>query len=262
MKIDLKGKNALVCGASQGIGRAIAENFALCGANVTVLARNTDTLKNLVNTLSNNGDQCHNYVVADLTESNETIEKIDRIVVNGLAFHILVNNTGGPSPGPLYEQDHDNLAKAFNQHVVSAQLITKRLVPGMIDQKYGRIINIISVGLKQPIKNLGISNTIRGAIASWAKTLAGELGQFGITVNNILPGYTATERLVHLFEYRSKIEGKTIGQIEEEITREVPVSRLAKPEEIAYGATFLASDFAAYINGINFPIDGGFLKTL
>ena len=262
MQINLSGRNALVCGASQGIGKSIAHNFALSGANVTVLARNVETIKQVMLDLPNNGDQCHNYIVADLNETESTIEKLDRIVVNGLTFHILVNNTGGPTPGVLYQEDYKNLISAFNQHIVSAQSISSRIIPGMIKDQFGRIINIISIGLKQPIKNLGVSNTIRGALASWAKTLATELGPFGITVNNILPGYTATERLSHLFEHRSKIEGKSIQEIEKSIIGDIPASRLAFPEEIAYAATFLASDLASYINGINLPVDGGLLKTL
>ena len=262
MNLDLSGKNALVCGSSKGIGKAVALLFAESGANVTLLARDENSLKNSVKELSCGNGQVHDYIAVDMNDTAKlqslVLEKIN--IKDG--YHILVNNTGGPDPGLLHETNPDTLASAFNQHVLSAQLLTKILAQSMKLVKFGRIINIISVGLKQPIENLGVSNTIRGALGSWAKTLSGELGPYGITVNNILPGYTRTERLNHLFDYRSKIENRTADEIINSIVQHVPVKRLAEPIEIAYAALFLASDFASYINGINLPVDGGFLKTL
>ena len=262
MNLDLSGKNALVCGSSKGIGKAIALLFAESGANVTLLARDENSLKNSVKELRSGIGQVHDYIAVDMNDTAKlqslVLEKIN--IKDG--YHILVNNTGGPDPGLLHETNPDTLASAFNQHVLSAQLLTKILAQSMKLVKFGRIINIISVGLKQPIENLGVSNTIRGALGSWAKTLSGELGPYGITVNNILPGYTRTERLNHLFDYRSKIENRTADEIINSIVQHVPVKRLAEPIEIAYAALFLASDFASYINGINLPVDGGFLKTL
>jgi len=259
MNIKLQNKNALVCGSSQGIGKSIALEFAESGANVTLLARNRDALELVLKDLSNDGTQKHSYICSDIADI-ESIES--EIKKQKESFDILVNNTGGPAPGILYEAKTEDLEAAFKNHIIAAQRLTLMLVQGMKEKKFGRILNIISVGLKQPIMNLGISNTIRGAMGSWAKTLASELGPFGVTVNNILPGYTNTERLNHLFEHRSNIEKISIEEVKAGILNEVPAKRLGEPNEIGYLACFLASENASYINGINLPIDGGFLRTL
>jgi len=259
MKFNLLNKNALVCGSSQGIGKAIAMEFADSGANVTLLARNRHSLESVLAQLKNNGTQKHNYICSDINEHSNILLELERLKTN---FHILINNTGGPSPGLLHEADAVHLQNSFKSHVISAQILTQAVINDMKTAGYGRIINIISVGLKQPIMNLGVSNTIRGAMGSWSKTLASEVAQFGITVNNILPGYTNTERLNHLFEHRSNVENKSVEDIKNDIINDVPAKRLGEPEEIGFLAAFLASEFAGYINGINVPIDGGYLRTL
>ena len=259
MNIKLQHKNALVCGSSQGIGKSIAMEFAESGANVTLLARNREALELVLKELNNDGTQKHSYICSDIADI-ESIES--EIKKRKESYDILVNNTGGPAPGILHEAKTEDLETAFKNHIIAAQRLALMLVQEMKEKKFGRILNIISVGLKQPIMNLGISNTIRGAMGSWAKTLASELGPFGITVNNILPGYTNTERLNHLFEHRSKIENVSIEEVKAGIVNEVPAKRLGEPNEIGYLACFLASENASYINGINLPIDGGFLRTL
>jgi len=262
MNIRLDNRTALVCGSSQGIGKAIALQFAEMGANVILMARNEELLKNTLKLLTNNDSQEHTYIQADFNYPYKVIDKIEHYLNSKKSIQILVNNTGGPLPGKISEAGKDDLISAFNQHIVTAQMITTKLLPYMIQSKYGRIINIISVGVKQPIDNLGVSNTIRGAMASWAKTLSREVAINGITVNNILPGYTSTERLNSLFETNSARLGVSIEEYSSSIKQLIPAGRFAEPEELAYTAGFLASDYASYINGINLPVDGGFLRTL
>lgn len=262
MKIELNGKTVLVCGSSQGIGKAIALQFANAGANVIMVARNEKYLKANFKELTNNGSQSHSYITADFSEPEKVVKKIGKYIENNINIDILVNNSGGPAPGKISDANSVSLYEAFTQHVITSQQITQKIIPSMINKKFGRIINIISIGVKQPIENLGISNVIRGAMASWSKTLSRELAPFGITVNNILPGYTQTERLTSLFKTGAKEQGKTLKVISQEIMMNIPSRRFAKPEELAFAACFLASDYASYITGINLPVDGGFLSCL
>jgi 3-oxoacyl-[acyl-carrier protein] reductase len=262
MIIDLSGKTAIVCGASRGIGRAIALQFAASGANVILVARNENALREVLRQMTASNKQNHNFIVADFSTPDILQEKIKNFVSENPPVHILVNNTGGPKGGEIYRAHINEFTEAFRNHIVCNQILVQALGEGMKKEKYGRIINIISTSVKQPIKNLGVSNTIRGAVASWAKTLASELAPFGITVNNILPGATKTERLYSIFESRSKTSGKTIDEVTEEWLSEIPAGRFAEPEELAYAAAFLASPMASYINGINLPVDGGRLNTL
>ncbi len=262
MDLNLDNKNALICGSSQGIGKAIALQFAEMGANVILLARNEDKLKETVNQLANNGNQKHSYITANLDRPNDLIKKVKNILTEYGIIQLLVNNSGGPAPGSIFDASTSDLESAFRQHIISSQLLTQLLVDGMKKSNFGRIINIISIGLKQPIENLGVSNTIRGAMGSWSKTLSRELAQFGITVNNILPGYTLTNRLLSLFEHRAKEKKISIEEEQNNISMVVPAQRLGKPEEIAFAVSFLASEQASYINGINLPVDGGFLSSL
>ncbi|MGQ9818924.1 MAG: SDR family oxidoreductase [Candidatus Kapaibacteriales bacterium] len=262
MNIQLNNYRALVCGASQGIGLAIAKAFASSGATVTLLARNESKLKELVLELNNVTLNAHSYISVDMTNIKELQMKITEYVQKIDSFDILVNNSGGPPQGKLYESSVYELESAFRQHIVSAQVLLQALLPKMKAKSYGRIINIVSIGLKQPIDNLGVSNTIRGAMGSWAKTLSRELGEYGITVNNILPGYTLTERLETLIRYNA--EKNRIGYTEElqKIQQKIPAKRLGKPEEIANLVVFLASPLASYINGVSIPVDGGFLEAI
>lgn len=256
MDLSLKNKKALICGSSQGIGLAIAQELALLGATCTLFARNEKTLQEAVSTLDNTKGQAHDYLVADFNDYHQVKQVVDEYTKNN-TINILVNNTGGPPGGPITDAKAENFLDAFQQHLLCNHLITQLAIPGMKDSGYGRIINIISTSVKIPLKGLGVSNTIRGAVASWSKTMANELGAFGITVNNVLPGATATARLDSIIN--NKMEKMGIDRIEAENSMliDIPMKRFAQPEEIAAAAAFLASPAAAYINGVSIPVDGG-----
>lgn len=256
MQLDLTGKTAVVCGASQGIGLAAAHELALLGARVVLFARNEERLKMAVSGLPNAGQAVHRYLVADFDHPQQVHEAIASFAAQDAA-HILVNNTAGPAPGKAMDADIEQFRKAFNAHLINNQLLVQALLPGMKAAGYGRIINVISTSVKQPLPGLGVSNTIRGAVANWAKTLAMELGPLGITVNNVLPGATTTGRLDAIIKNKSAQTGHSEEAVKEEMSREVPLRRLAEPQEIAAAIAFLASPAAAYINGINLPVDGG-----
>jgi len=262
MKIDLTGKNAVVCGSSQGIGRAIAIEFAKCGANVVLVARNEESLRKVLRELPASKTQNHNFIVADFSNPEELRGKMLNFASEAKPVHILVNNTGGPKGGEILKAETGEFEQAFRNHLICNQIMVQAIVEGMKRNEYGRIINIISTSVKQPIKNLGVSNTIRAAVANWSKTLSVELAPYGITVNNILPGATRTERLFGIFKSRSEASGKSLEEIEKEWMAEIPAGRFAEPEEPAYAAAFLASPLAGYINGINLPVDGGRLNCL
>jgi 3-oxoacyl-[acyl-carrier protein] reductase len=262
MNIDLTGKNAVVCGSTQGIGRAIAIQFAACGANVVLVARNEGSLRKVLRELDTSKKQNHNIIVADFSEPETLRTKMKNFVSENPPVHILVNNTGGPKGGEIHKAETSEFENAFRNHLICNQIMAQSVIEGMKKAKYGRILNIISTSVKQPIKNLGVSNTIRAAVANWSKTLSVELAPFGITVNNILPGATKTERLFSIFEARAQSSGSSIYAIEAEWLSEIPAGRFAEPEEPAYAAAFLVSPFAGYINGINLPVDGGRLNCL
>jgi 3-oxoacyl-[acyl-carrier protein] reductase len=260
MNLNLKNKNALICGSTAGIGKASALELAALGANITLLARNEEKLKNTLSELPTNNGQNHNYLLADFNKPDSLKEILsDNINKN---YHILLNNTGGPKGGPIFNANLFEFTAAFSQHLLCNQLLVQAVVAGMKTNNYGRIINIISTSVKQPIEGLGVSNTIRGAVANWSKTLASELGPFGITVNNVLPGATATERLDQIMINIGKKIGKSPEEAREVMKSIIPARRFAKPEEIAFTVAFLASEKAGYINGINLPVDGGRTKSL
>jgi 3-oxoacyl-[acyl-carrier protein] reductase len=256
MNLSLEGRSAIVCGSTQGIGLAIAEELALLGAHCTLLARNEERLKIVVKQLNKDRGQQHSYLVADFTKPDE-VRKIISTYVQEKPVHILINNTGGPPGGPITEATEQAFLDAFNQHLVCNHILTSAVIPSMKKENYGRIINIISTSVKIPLKNLGVSNTIRGAVASWAKTMANELGQFNITVNNILPGSSKTQRLDSIIANNAAAKHKTIDEIEEEMKKEIPMKRFAEPGEVAAVAAFLASPAASYVNGTSIPVDGG-----
>ncbi|WP_395683080.1 SDR family oxidoreductase [Dokdonella sp.] len=262
MNLDLTGKHALVCGGSQGIGRAAAIELAQLGADVTLLARSREALDAALAILPKvHAAQAHATIAADMSDHATLHAKVEA-AANAHPLQILVNNTGGPPGGPAHAATTDEFLVAFNQHLIGAQTLLQAVLPGMKASGYGRIVNVISTSVKEPIRNLGVSNTIRGATASWAKTLAGELGAFGITVNNVLPGYTQTQRLEQILADRRKATGKSSAEIEQAMLASVPVGRFAKPAEIAAAIAFLASPAAGYINGINVPVDGGRMQSL
>ena len=257
MICSLEKKNAVVCGSTSGIGRAIAIEFAKAGAEVTLVSRDIGKLIELCDELPRPVNQKHSFLEADFNEPEILKDKINKFISNYPEVHILVNNSGGPKSGAIYEAATGEFESAFRQHLVCYHILVQSLAEGMKKEKYGRIINIISTSVKQPIKNLGVSNTIRAAVASWAKTLSAELAPYGITVNNILPGATKTQRLYQLFKARAEASSRTEEEIANEWLSEIPCGRFAEPEEIAYAAVFLASPFASYINGINLTVDGG-----
>ena len=256
MNLSLEGKNAIICGSTQGIGFAVAEELALLGANCTLIARNEEALKTAIQTLDIALRQQHNYLIADFTKPDE-LKKIIEKHVKEYPVHILINNTGGPAAGPIIDATEDAFLNTFNQHLICNHILTKAVVPSMKKEGYGRVINIISTSVKIPLKNLGVSNTIRGAVASWAKSMANELGQFNITVNNILPGFTSTQRLSTLIENIAKRGNTVVDIVEENMKEEVPMKRFADASEIAAVAAFLASPAASYVNGTSIPVDGG-----
>jgi 3-oxoacyl-[acyl-carrier protein] reductase len=261
MELSLKGKHALVGGASAGIGRAVAMELAALGADVTLMARTEGKLKEAVASLATGPGQRHGYLVVDFTDP-EGLSAQAKSLVAERPVHILINNTGGPPGGPITEALPENFLSAYQQHLVCNQLLAQAVLPGMKAAAYGRIVNIISTSVREPLDNLGVSNSTRWAVAGWAKTWANEVGRFGITVNNVLPGYTQTGRLVEIIEKRAAASGQTREEIESAFKSHVPMRRFAAPEEVAAAAAFLASPAAGYINGINLPVDGGRTKSL
>lgn len=260
MNFNLNNKYALVCGSTAGIGKATAIALAEEGVHVTLIARNEDKLKTALAELPSQRN--HSYIVADFSNPAALKEEVSKYISNNHGFHILVNNTGGPKGGPVFSAELSEFESAFTQHLKCNHILAQSVVPYMKSEGYGRIINVISTSVKQPLDGLGVSNTIRGAVANWSKTLANELGQFGITVNNVLPGATGTERLTEIIKNKSAKTGNTETEAANAMKQAVPAKRFARPEELAYAITFLASECAAYINGINLPVDGGRTKSL
>jgi len=261
MDLNLRGKHALVCGGSKGIGFAAAAVLADLGATVTLLSRDQATLEAAVVQLDHASGQQHRVLVADLSQP-EAVQQVLAGFVAEHPVHILINNAGGPKSGPIVDASADQLINGFKTHVLSSQVITQAVLPGMRESGYGRIINIISTSVKQPIPGLGVSNTIRGAMGNWSKTLAGEIAQYGITVNNILPGMTSTERLASLFDAMSAQLKMTPEAYAEQVRKTIPMGRFADPAEIANAIGFLASPAASYITGTNIVVDGGRTKSL
>jgi len=256
LSIDLSGKTALVGGSTQGIGLASAQAMASLGARCVLMSRNEEKLKAAVATLDTSAGQQHTYLVADYSQPQQVQEAVAAFTKDN-TVHILVNNTGGPAGGSITGAKPEEFINAFQQHLICNQIITTLVVEGMKKEGYGRIVNIISTSVKIPLHGLGVSNTIRGAVASWAKTMANELGQYGITVNNVLPGATSTERLDTILNNKSAKSGKEKAEVEQEMLGEIPARRFGRPEEIAAMVAFLASPAAGYVNGTSIPVDGG-----
>jgi len=251
---------ALVCGSTAGIGKATAIALAEEGVQITLIARNEKKLKAALADLPQHRN--HDYIVADFSNPSDLKAKVSAYISSNHGFHILVNNTGGPKGGPVFSAEVDEFENAFTQHLKCNHVLAQSVVSFMKEEKFGRIVNVISTSVKQPLDGLGVSNTIRGAVANWSKTLANELGQFGITVNNVLPGATGTERLTEIIKNKSVKTGTSEEEAANAMKNAVPAKRFAKPEELADAITFLASERAAYINGINLPVDGGRTKSL
>jgi 3-oxoacyl-[acyl-carrier protein] reductase len=256
MNLDLNGRRAVVCGSTQGIGKASAIELALLGAHVTLVARDEQKLKSVVNELQVYSGQEHDYLVADFSRP-EQLKQVSAAYAAKKLVHILVNNTGGPPGGMAIEAHPDDFIKAFASHLLCNQILAQTFTPGMKNARFGRIINIISTSVKIPIRGLGVSNTIRGAVANWSKTLSVELAPHGITVNNVLPGATMTARLESIIRSKAEQSGKSIEEVKADMVHEIPAGRISEPHEVAAAVAFLASPAAGYINGINVPVDGG-----
>lgn len=258
MNLDLSGKHALVCGSSQGIGKATAIELASLGASVTLLARNEPRLKNALPDLPNPTRHAHHdFIVADFSDPEQLKSVVDKWMRKEKIVHILVNNTGGPPAGPITEAKMQEFTAAFSAHLLCNHLLAQAVLPGMKAEKFGRIVNIISTSVKIPLRNLGVSNTVRAAVANWSKTLSVEVAPFGITVNNVLPGATATQRLDSILTNKTQKAGISREAAEQEMLHEIPAGRFGEPQEVAAAIAFLCTPAAAYINGINVPVDGG-----
>lgn len=254
MNLSLRNKKAVVCGSTQGIGKAIAEELSRQGVNLTLIARDKEALENVVKKLDTSLGQSHDYLCVDFSDDNFENKISD---LSSLNIDILINNTGGPASGPITDANPDDFLLAFKMHLLNNQLLIKKVIDNMKKNSFGRIINIISTSVKAPIPGLGVSNTIRAAVANWAKTLSLELGPYGITVNNVLPGFTSTNRLKSLIKKKSTIIGKSVSEVESEMKNTVPLKRFGDASEVANAVVFLSSPAASYINGINLPVDGG-----
>ena len=260
MNLNLSGKKAMVCGSTQGIGKASALELASLGASVILVARNEEELKKVKSELPGPGN--HDFLVADFSKPEALKTKINEYIQTKGSVDILVNNTGGPASGPITEAKTEEFIQTFSNRLVCNHILVQAVLEGMKKNGYGRIINIISTSVKQPLKNLGVSNTIRAAVANWSKTLAGEVAKYGITVNNVLPGATLTVRLQSIIETKASKTGMSKEDVEKEMLQEIPMQRFANPSEIANAVGFLASPAAAYITGINVPVDGGRTSSL
>ncbi len=255
MNLSLENKTAIICGSTQGIGLACAIELASLGANCVLIARNEVSLQEAIEKLDTSKEQQHKYLVADFSKPLQLKPAIENFMEQNIV-HILINNTGGPPAGAIIDAIEDDFLNAFNQHLICNHILTKAVVPSMKEAGYGRLINIISTSVKIPLNNLGVSNTIRGAVASWAKTMANELGQFNITVNNILPGTIQTQRLESLIKTTASKHNVEVKHAEHKMQQEVPMKRFGDASELAAVAAFLASPAASYVNGVSIPVDG------
>lgn len=261
MELNLSGKHALVCGASEGIGRATAHELALLGADVTVLARRAETLEEVVAALPCSGAQRHGWIAADVSQTDKLRAQVEALAA-GTPIHVLVNNTGGPPGGPIHKADIAAFLDAFNKHLIANHTLVQALLPGMRAANWGRIVNVISTSVKEPIPGLGVSNTIRGAVASWAKTLSKEVAGDGVTVNNVLPGFTETGRIAQIVSDRASSSGLSEDAVADGMRKLVPTGRFAQPAEIGGVIAFLCSPAAAYINGVSLAVDGGRMQSI
>lgn len=261
MDLDLSGRHALVCGASEGIGRATARELALLGADVTVLSRRAPALRAVVDALPCSAAQRHRVLAADVSQRDALCEAIAGLAAQA-PVHILVNNTGGPPGGPALAAGEAEFLDAFGRHLLANHALVQSLVPGMRAAGWGRIVNVVSTSVYEPIAGLGVSNTIRGAVAGWAKTLSRELAPAGITVNNVLPGYTDTARIDQILRERSAASGRTRDEVLASMLASVPTGRMARPEETGGVIAFLCSPAAAYVTGVSLAVDGGRMQSI
>lgn len=262
MSLELSGRSALVGGATSGIGWAIAKAFAEAGARVVILARSEERLRARLGELRTISTAQHGFIVVDYDNPNSITAAIEELRTRAIVPDIIINNTGGPSPGALIDAEPMEFHRALDRLVLATHLLVQYALPRMRAERWGRILSVISTSVRQPIEGLGVSNTIRAATAAWAKTLSMELAPYGITVNSILPGATRTERLEQIITARAAAQGRARDIVEEEMLREIPLHRFAEPEEIAAVALFLCSDIAGYITGECIRVDGGRTRCL
>ena len=258
MKIDLSGKKALVGGSSKGIGLGIAKQLAESGASVCLMARNESRLKEIVDQLPNSNK--HSYLVVDFSKFEDYKIRIEEYTKNN-QVDILVNNTQGPPAGNSLSKNIESYQEAFDLLFKSVVHTTSLVIPNMQKNKWGRIINVTSVSVKEPLNYLVLSNSIRSAVVAWGKSLSVDLGSDGITVNSILTGYFDTERIKELNKEKSKSLNISEAEVLDKMKSLVPASRLGQPKVYGYLISFLSSDNASYINGASIPIDGGLLKS-
>ena len=261
MNLSLKGKTAVVCGSTQGIGFAAAKELAQLGANCMLLARNEAALIKAVSSLDHLLNQHHSYHVADFADTSQ-VKKVIETITKTTAVHILINNTGGPPGGQITDATETAFLQAYNQHLINNHILAQAVIPAMKEEGYGRIINVISTSVRIPIDNLGVSNTTRAAVASWAKTLSNEVGRFNITVNSVLPGFIETQRLDMVIESTAKRNSVSNTDASKTMEAGIPMKRFGKVDEIANVIAFLASPAASYVNGVTIPVDGGKTGTI
>ena len=261
MKISLINKKALVGGSSGGIGKAIAQQLAESGASVTLMARSEDKLAQIVSGLPTDQGQSHQFLKVDFSDLEGYKKTISQYFANN-SVDILVNNTQGPAAGNTLEKNTDDYQQAFDLLFKSVVFTTELALQKMKERKWGRIINVASVSVKEPLSYLALSNTIRAAVVTWAKSLASDVGTYNITVNSVLTGYFDTERIAQLNAKKAEQLGIDRSEVRADMEEKVPVKRIGDPKEYGYLATFLASENAAYITGTQIPIDGGLLKSL
>lgn len=261
MDLGLRGKRALVLGSSRGLGLAIAQGLAAEGAAVTVCGRSPEVLADVAGKLCDTGAEA-DYLVLDLADPHQRRFALDKLLADGRGYDILINNGGGPASGSVCAVGTRQWQEAFDSMVSALFEVTARILPGMRERRWGRIINIVSSGVVQPIPNLGISNTLRASIIGWAKTLAGEVAAEGVTVNSVIPGRIATARVGELDEAAAKRAGSTIEAIAHASRNTIPVGRYGEPAEFADAVTFLASVRAGYITGTSLRVDGGLIRSI
>jgi 3-oxoacyl-[acyl-carrier protein] reductase len=261
MIVSLENKNALVGGSTQGLGKAIAMQLAECGATVTLMARNEEKLRNSVNDLKAASGQKHGYLVVDFKNLEEVKVKVRNFLSHN-PVDILVNNTNGPEPGNALEMHPEDYQKAFDLLFQTVCFTTLEALPYMQNNNFGRIINVSSTSVKEPIRTLVLSNSIRSAVVSWAKTLSFEVAKYNITVNSILTGNFDTERMRNIISHQAAEKSMPADEVHAMRVGSIPAKRFGKPEEYGFLAAFLASDYASYITGASIPIDGGLMKSV
>ncbi|HOY18336.1 MAG TPA: SDR family oxidoreductase [Haliscomenobacter sp.] len=262
MNLNLQGKNALIGGSSKGLGKAVAIELAKLGANVTLMARSAELLAEVVQELVQiHPEQKHDFLVVDFNKREELHQRVVGLL-SLKPMHILVNNTGGPGGGPILEAKPEQFLEAFQNHLLCNHLLAQLVIPKMKEAEFGRIVNIVSTSVRVPLDNLGVSNTTRGAVASWAKTLANEVAKAGITVNNVLPGFTITERLMEVLSVSAQKKGVSLEQEMNQARETIPCGRFGTPEEIAAVTAFLCTPAASYVTGTSILVDGGRTRSI